>query len=104
MTAVNGSILIGQVYEGKAVLSLFFGSYSHNSSDRSHKFNVFTEEHQIFVAYCKRYLHQDRVHFRFEATFPSLAEPATVGAFVGMYVSRWAPIQNPGKFSTVVTA
>lgn len=97
MSATKKSLLTGQVYEGEIISSLISDAYSHENLDRSHKFNVFTEEHQVFVAYCKRYLHQNKVHFRFEATFPSLAEPGTVGAFIGMYVSRWAPIQNPGK-------
>lgn len=84
---------------GKQLSSLCADISLYSNTDQSAKFDVFTEEHQIFLAYTKRYLHQQRVHFRFEATFPNLAEPHTVGAFIGMYVSRWAPVQNPGKLT-----
>lgn len=63
-------------------------------------FEVFTLEHEVFVAYLKRYLHQDRVLHRFIATFKDLTAPRIMAAFVSMHVSRWAPVQDPGKSLT----
>lgn len=50
-------------------------------------FEVFKMEYQVFIAYLKRYLHQERVLFRFIATFDDLAPPFVMAAFLGMHVS-----------------
>ncbi|MCJ1247397.1 hypothetical protein MMC30_004611 [Trapelia coarctata] len=42
------------------------------------KWAHFTTEHEVFVAYLKRYLRQDRVLLRFLATFPEVAESAVM--------------------------
>ncbi|MCJ1247396.1 hypothetical protein MMC30_004610 [Trapelia coarctata] len=72
-------------------------TYEVHFRDRSADSSVFTLEHEVFVAYLKKHLPQEEVHSRFEATFPQLAKPGAVGAFVGMYVARWAPVQDPDR-------
>jgi hypothetical protein len=84
------------IFKGKNLLPIL-PSPILTPSGHARYFEVFTVEHQVFIAYPKRFLHQERVLFRFIATFEDLAPPFVMAAFLGMHISRWAPVQMPGK-------
>ena len=75
-------------------------------------FQGFQLEHEVFVAFLKTKpnMDQDTITDRFIATFLDLIpgvgvnahakfmnKMATCATFVGMMVSRWAPVQNPSE-------
>ncbi|MCJ1478855.1 hypothetical protein MMC13_007539 [Lambiella insularis] len=68
--------------------------------------DTYTHEHLLFVAFLKPHLAPEEIAFRLFATFPRLrtreagndhAKLADIEMWVGMQVSRWAPVQEASK-------
>lgn len=75
----------------------------------------FTQEHQIFIAYLKHRVSEEEIADRFLEAFPDLvagcganahgklvAKWMAVERYVGMMMSRWAPVQSVGEYSFVI--